>query len=178
MMSAGAPLPSVNIATLSPLSIGPEMSFAVVGTGGSAVWPSANRALFFPFYLGARMTATKIAWINGAAVSGNCDAGIYDLAGTRLVSSGSTAQAGTSAIQTVDITDTILSPGTYYMALAVDNTTAAFMRVGPNALLLAGAGVAQMATAFPLPDPATLAVVAAAYLPYMGVSFRTVTGSP
>jgi hypothetical protein len=54
--------------------------------------------------------------LNGATASGNMDVGIYDYAGTRLVSSGSTAQSGTSAFQDFDITDTLLGPGIFYLA--------------------------------------------------------------
>lgn len=162
----------------SPLSSMVEIAMAAQqGAGASAVWPAANRAIYVPFYLVERMTATKMFVSNGAAVSGNIDLGIYNAAGTRLVSSGSTAQSGTATAQVVDITDTVLEPGTYYMALAIDNTTATTLRNGGAAILLKGMAFAQQASAFPLPATATLAAVASAYTPFFGVSFRTVTGS-
>ena len=159
-------------------SVGVELALsAQQGAGASAVWPAADRAIFVPFYLSERMTATKMFVANGAAVSGSLDLGIYDAAGTRLVSSGSTAQAGITTTQVVDITDTTLSPGTYYMAMAMDNITGTTLRSAPSLIFHKSMGIAQQASAFPLPATATLAASASTYIPFMGVSFRTVAGS-
>ena len=40
-----------------------------------------------------RVTFTKMFWVNGAAVTGAYDVGIYATDGTRLVSTGSSAPA-------------------------------------------------------------------------------------
>lgn len=143
-------------------------------TNSSGVWPAANRAIYIPFRVETTVTAYQIAWENGAAVSGNLDVGIYDEIGNRLVSKGSTAQAGTTTIQAADITDTVLGPGLYYMAMCVDNTTAAVIRGAPQAAWLQMAGVQQQAVgAVTLPNPATFANPASAYLPNMCVALRS-----
>src|SRR3972149_4026032 len=95
-----------------------------MGVPASAVWPTANKALYVPFRIGKPVLVKKLFLINGATVSGNVDVGIYDAAGTRLISAGSTAQAGASALQQFDIADTLLGWGLFYMALAVRNVTA------------------------------------------------------
>ena len=134
---------------------------AVVSSGGaynnSATWSSVNQALFTPVTLTVPVTVYQLACFNGTAVSGNIDLGIYDSVGTRLVSSGSTAQAGTTAAQVIDITDTNLVPGVYYLAQAMDNTTGTIHGSVIGNLMLAACGVVQMASAFPLPSTATYA---------------------
>lgn len=136
----------------------------------SATWGAANRAIYVPVVVPCRVTACQMAWANGAAVSGNVDAGIYDVTGVRLVSTGSTAQAGTTALQVADITDTVLTPGVYFLALAVDNTTATISRLPTNTGALQGCGVQQQDTAFTLPATATFAAPTVATLPVFAAS--------
>jgi hypothetical protein len=77
--------------------------------------------------------------------------GIYDATLTRKASSGSTAVG--SGGQVVDITDTELTAGRYYFAMAADNTTANFARdISYSAVL----GRWQYEdSAFPLPSSIT-----------------------
>ena len=143
----------------------------------STVWSAANRALFIPFALGTQATITRVFWFNGATVSGNVDCGVYDAAGTRLISSGSTAQAGTTAIQSVDVTDTVIGPGNFYLALAMNNTTGTIrIRTLGNVVLSKAVGMAAMATAFALPATVTLITTPVDSIPSCGVVFspRTV----
>ena len=112
---------------------------------------------------------------NGSTASGNIDVGIYDLGGAKLVSIGSTAQAGTSAYQVFDITDTTLYPGQYYMAVAMDGTTGTLVRWSPGAQECRNLAMQQMASAFPLPATATFASVASSYIPWVFASRRTTT---
>lgn len=133
----------------------------------SAVWPTASLALFFPFQLFEPALATKMVVYNGAAVSGNVDAGIYDRVGTRLASSGSVAQAGINGTQELDFTDVVIGPGVFYMALVLDNITGTFFRG-------ASAGTSSMAytmaSAFALPATATFASYSiSSYVPVFGV---------
>lgn len=141
--------------------------------GVGAGWPAANRAILIPFDISESYTVKKLGWINGATVSGNVDVGIYDTNLTRLVSAGSTAQGSISVVQEVDVTDTTLPPGSYYMAMAMDNTTGRVLRSVANHLDTASVGVAQMAAAFPLPATATLAEPVNDYTPLIAVSSRT-----
>lgn len=138
----------------------------------NGAWPAANRAIYVPFSL-ARHRIAQIMWLQNGTVAGNLDMGIYDEAGTRLVSSGSTAQAGASTIQIVDITDTLLTPGSYFMALAMDGTTGQTGRYNPSTQFLRCAGVQEQASAFVLPATFTLANPSSAYIPIMGVGFAS-----
>lgn len=141
----------------------------------SAVYPTASKAFYIPFVIVEKpFTVARIGVGNGTAVSGNIDAGVYDSQGNRLVSSGSTAQSGTSAVQWLDVTDTTLNPGLYYMALSVDNTTATVLRsAGLNQTEQRILGCFVETSAFALPATATFAVSDAAYLPALLISSRT-----
>ena len=150
---------------------------SIVMSGGDftagAVWPAANRAIYVPFIVDSIVTAYQMA-IEVTVQSGNLDVGIYDELGNRLVSKGSTA-VGAAGIQLIDITDTVLTPNTYYAALNVDNTTAAVTRISAIAALwLQSIGVQQQAVgAVTLPNPATFANPASAYLPCIAVAFKS-----
>lgn len=123
------------------------------------------------------MIVTQLWWHNGTKTgSPNVDCGIYaagaDGGGRRLVSSGSTAQGTSSVIQTVDITDFLLAPGLYYLALAVSANNTGIFRINPSANACRAIGMAQQASAFPLPTTATFAAVASSYVPVFGFTAR------
>ena len=145
-------------------SMGPFIAHVqgtVLPSIASAVWPTANKAMYMPFWLAQPIIVVKLFCLNGAAVSGNVDMGIYDAAGTKIVSTGSTAQAGISVIQEFDIADTVVGPGLFYLAIALDNTTGTIYRGFFLSLPVASlAGMAHQLTAFPLPATATFAAVA------------------
>jgi len=142
---------------------------AVINTGLSAVaWPLANRALFLPFRLPMPAMATRMC-VGIGATTGNFDVGIYDRFGNRLVSSGSQTKPTASAEQIVDITDTYLQAGLYFMALAA-NSADTFARAAPtNVGMCKLIGMREMASAFALPATATFATVSSAYVPMVGV---------
>lgn len=147
-------------------------------SGTSTAWPSANLAIFTPFFNAEPRTVAQLFVVNGTGVSGNIDVGLYAIDGTRLASAGSTAQAGTSAVQAFNITDIRLPVGTYYMAVALDNNTGAVEGAVPTsaagAAMLRIAGCAQMAAAFPLPATATLASITNNLLPSCGFTRESV----
>ena len=145
------------------------------GVGTSTAWPAANLAIFIPFLLDFPFTVAQIYAHNGATASGNIDVGVYAEDSSKLVSAGSTAQAGTSAIQAFNVTDTYLAPGVYYFAVALDNTTATMSSRGsPVATIGQIVGFAEMASAFPLPAIATLASFTRTLYPAMGCVQGTV----
>jgi len=160
-------------------TISPESEVANVLVGhkatalASAVWPSANLGLFFPFTVTGRAAERPIAItgfivMNGAAVSGNLDIGIYDALGNKLASTGSTAQAGTTAPQRINLAVPLqLRPGRYYLAMAMDNGTGTTVAAAPIAQALRGAGMRTRAASFPLPaSVATWVGSATAYVPW------------
>lgn len=164
--------PADIITPYHPRSIGGCVAGASLNWGSGGAWPSANLALFVPFVVeGLALAQKMLTWVSSA--SGNVDLGIYDAAGNRLVSIGSTAASGTS-IQEYNITDLLLARGQYYMALAADNGTIQIRRGGGDARPTGTFGMAEMASAFPLPSTATVAKVSNAYVPAFGVAMRTV----
>jgi hypothetical protein len=170
---AAAQAAPVMITPLSPQAIGLQLAAVASAPPGNSGWPAANLAIYVPFTLDEAVTVVKLFWSNGAAVAGNVDAGIYDEAGARLVSSGSTVAAGTSQIQEVDVTDTRVAPGRYYLALAASSTSQQLQRtqVGSTPLLRAF-GLANQAV-FPLPASATFAACGYDFIPLVGLSLRS-----
>lgn len=138
--------------------------------GTSANWPTANLAYFYPFRFRQPFSCVKGFVQNGATPAGNFDMGWYDLDGNRLASVGSTAQAGASNLQLVDLVREI-TEDVLYLAVASDSTSFQLLRTNSfTGLPLTGAGIRQMASAFPLPSVATFADVATGYLPIVGAS--------
>lgn len=121
--------------------------------------PTANLATFWPFVLPMAATCRRLGISNGNPTAGNFDIGIYRADLTRLVSAGSTAQGSSDTIQTIDITDTDMPAGRYYLAIvASDATTAQYRVFDGNATELMALGVFQQSSALPLPSTATPAV--------------------
>lgn len=124
----------------------------------SVAWIAANEALYLPIWVTERILVTTLWWQNGATVTGNVDCGIYDDQGNRIVSTGSTAQTGTSTVQSVDITDTAVEEGLIYLALAASSASATFWQAGAgNDPGGHGYSGFVQTSAFPLPTPATFA---------------------
>jgi hypothetical protein len=136
-------------------------------TRTSVVWPTANLALFVPVPCPGPFIIRRLAWENGSAVSGNVDMGVYTSEGQLVVSTGSTAQAGTSVFQAVNITDTLIPPGLYYLALVLNNGTGQFARGSVSNGAMRALGAYEMASAFALPSSSVRAAWAGTYLPSM-----------
>jgi hypothetical protein len=158
--------PHTSIAIYDPLGPVPGAT-----AFGSATFPAANRALLLPFRVVEASIVKQIYVVNGATASGNIDVGIYAPDGTRIISSGSTAQSGTSVMQVFNVTDTLIDRGYYYMAVAMDNTTGTLLRNNISAQNAKYQGFAAMESAFPLPATVTPAT-SPGYLPVMGVDLQ------
>jgi len=122
---------SIQGRTISPYSAHSVLSdIGLVGAPVSTVWPGATGgvAMYVPFRIAQAVRAAGFWWMNGATVNGNTDCGIYDSAGTKIVSVGATAQAGTNAIQQVALGTAIILPGgrVYYLALFSTSATATY----------------------------------------------------
>ena len=165
----------VVLSPLAPQSLGVVINAMGYFFSGGGAWPTANKAYFIPYSVGGIVTVRKMFVLNGPTLSGNIDVGIYDRNGVRLVSIGSTAQAGVSIIQEFDITDTLLVPGLYYLACAMDNTTGQVEIVGPGLAQGMSMGIAEEASAFPLPATATFAPISGTTrIPFVAATLRTV----
>lgn len=177
-VAPGAP-PSVFISPWSPESLG--ISGGSGAAPASAVWPTANRGFYVPFYVPIACTAYRMFVLNGAtATNGTVDLGIYETAsgdlkpGARLVSAGATATAGTSVCQFLDIADTPLVGGSvYFMAISLSSVSDTVFRVSGLAVQnLSALGVFSQTAIGTLPDPAVPAAPTA-FLPMFGVALRS-----
>jgi len=165
-------VPPLGISTVTKYGV--VDALALVGaTSAAYVWPVANQACYVPVSIPFYFPVKHVWWANGSVVTANMDFGIYTLDGTRLYSTGSTAQSGASAVQRVaPATPFLLTPGSYYFALACSLATAAnafgISTVTTNEGRLTGC--LQQATALPLPAAATFAQWASTGLPFCGIS--------
>lgn len=123
------------ISTFHPESLGPvlrasrSLTSSAVGSGNIA---PANTVQYLPFRLYEHATALSMSYIVGSTATGSADLGIYDFQGSRLVNSGGTPQGAVNTIQTLDLADTPLAPGVYYMALTFSSGTSTFHRLNVN----------------------------------------------
>jgi hypothetical protein len=167
----------ITISPWSYQSLGPALWVMNQVTPATNNFVTANLAVFVPFWVPEPVVIYKMGWGNGAAVAGNIDVGIYDEAATRLVSSGTTAQSGTATLQVVDVADTTLARGRYYLAMASDTSgiTQKVLAALPAAGIPQSLGLLQQAAAFVLPATATFAKYASAFIPLvMAQAYRTV----
>lgn len=144
------------------------------GAGASTAWPVANRGIFLPFVLSSPYTVKTFVWLNGATLSGNVAAAIYNTDGSRLVGTGSKVQAGVSILQTATGVETTLGSGNYYMGLSLDNTTGRISRLALTIddRIFMGLRVAE--STFPLTATGVTFVASGLYLPTFGISSSTV----
>lgn len=154
-------------------SLGVQLWSMGLTTIAATAWPAAGLVIYYPFGLPEPITITKLWWSLNAA-AGNLDCAILDEAGNVLVSSGSTAAAGTDIPQTVDVTDTRIGRGRYYAGLVADTvTTLTIYRVSPAAGIAQSLGLLEQ-TGVTLPlstgaNPATFAKYTRAYIPLFGL---------
>lgn len=149
----------------------PRLAFIVTTT--ATAWPSADLAIFVPFRLPAPATVYKMATGTGTGSTGNFDLGIYDSFGNKIVSAGSTAKTVASSERIIDVTDTLLHPGLYYLAMATDGTTAYQMGSTVNSAFGKLMGLRQMTSAFPLPATATYATYTQVVAPTLAAFLRS-----
>ena len=157
---------------ISTVSVSGTFGVKFVGAPASAVWPAADRVLFFPFSTGRSVRIIGCWVLNGAAVAGDIDIGIYDHAGTLLDSVGATAQAGVNVIQTIGAVggiDVVIGPGVFYLAMIANNAAATTYRLSV-AMPVQAFGQAMQAAAWGpgLPANAVMAQNAAPYVPIFG----------
>jgi len=149
------PFIASNAPTICPTSAESTGAQAICdGNILSSIWAVANTAVYIPFVVYQSFMVVKLSVWNGTVVAGNFDLGVYDDQKNRLVSSGSTAQAGTSVIQTVDVTDVLLLPGQYYMACVANGISGRYFKYTSVASVQGSWGVLSQTSAFPLPTTA------------------------
>lgn len=155
-------------------ALGIEYAGLAIAGPASVAHGTVNLARFYPFTLPEPIVVVKLWWANGATANGNTDVGIYTEDGTRIVSTGATAQGTVSVLQEVDITDTQLGRGRYYLGLSSSSATATYLSNAMSVSLSKMLGWAEVASAHPLPATTTLAAFStAAIQPIFGLSQRT-----
>lgn len=134
-----------------PLPIDPDLAFVsnaemwykLTGLPGlmtSAAWPGLGIAT--PIIIRRKMLVKKLYAFNGSVVSGNCDIALLGTGKTSvrggatvvgpyrvITSAGMTAQAGTSAWQAFNVTDAWVTPGLYWLAYGLNNSTGQVTRL-------------------------------------------------
>lgn len=164
------------ISTISEEALGSRAHRSLGLVSAALITWAANLAVFVPFGISEPFLVREVWWFNGSGAGGNIDVGVYDTAGTRLFSLGSTAKGTVSVpVTSTGMTDYTLSPGDYFLAFASDSATASlFYGWAPAANLAASVGVGQMASAFALPSSAAIVPLTNALLPYCGLNGYTV----
>jgi len=116
-----------------------------------------NQALYIPFLLPWRYPIRRAFWGNGGAASGHIDIGMYSINGARLWSLGSGVSQGSgfSVGYGSLATPVIVSPGRYYLAMSIDNSTSQISGANPGPGVFRAFGWYQQASAYPLPAQAS-----------------------
>jgi hypothetical protein len=173
---AGQAVTSASSALLPPIlspssaaSIGVQMAANAVTVGTSNSWLTANLSVMVPLDIAETFAIANAFVVNGTAVSGHWDIGIYDASLSLLGHTGSQSQTGTSSLQSVAFSLS-LTAGHYYLAMAFDNTTSttASNNMG-GALRMRMAGVRAATSNFPLASSPTTTTPTFGVLPVFGV---------
>jgi hypothetical protein len=168
------PMPPV-VGTDSWHCVGTQLTANSIAAAASATWPTANSACYIPLLVTEDITVKKLWWLNGATVTSNINMALYTAAFAQVAGTetGSTAQAGAGVIQEVDIADTALTAGLYYIAIVMDAAAAGTVtRYSVTTAQSRSWGLASEASVFDLPANATLADPIAT-LPICGIATRT-----
>jgi len=147
----------------------------------SAAYESAARAVYCPIVLPSGCVIRRVWWANGDVRTGGAtiEVGVYRDSGYgpgSKVVSGSAAQGTATQVQFVDVTDTAIPPGLYWIAIVASTATdTTIMRT--SALALSNPPSFRFAEESASPLPATATPVASAELNIYLCGFAT-TASP
>lgn len=132
-------------------------------------WPTNNLSLAIPFDVHVAVTVTRLYVVNGSAPASSFDVGIYTSDGATLKCS-TGAQTASGQLQTVDVTDTLLVPGGYLLAMAAPLTTYIATRSSvTTSTFLDAMGCKQMATNYVLGSTFTAATYGQNFIPNCGI---------
>lgn len=121
---------------------------------------TGSRIYYIPLHIDAVFQVNALYVVNGAAVSGNIDIGLYTANFNKVVSTGSIAQAGTNGPQLQTVTSTSIPAGLYYYAVVADNGVSTFFRLAlTTATGNRGFACALQNATFPLPASGTPATI-------------------
>lgn len=146
------------VTTLGPWGLATQLEWMTSNPPTSSSWSLADRAVYMPLWVPTTCVIRRVWWANGATTTGGAtvEVGVYrssDYIPTTKVISGSAVQGTASQVQFVDVTDTPIGPGLYYIAVVMSSTTntTAFISTG-NA---SASRIFVQTSANPLPATAT-----------------------
>lgn len=119
----------------------------------ASTYPAADLAIYIPVALRIPALIRKMFVSSGSTGTGYFDLAVYDAGGTRLIATGSQSKNASSIEKVVDVTDTFLSAGIYYLAIAASNATDTYCQIAPAAPFLAAQGVLTQALSSPTWTP-------------------------
>jgi len=153
-------LAGYNVSPWSYEGVMPTWAESFSSGPADATWQAINRILLFPVVLPSALTVVQSYVVNGAAVSGNSDIGVYDSSGTRLAHTGSFSNvtAGIAGLTLTALSFTFSANTLYYLSIGCDNTTQRFRGLQPSSFSGSLQVYAASAGAFPLPATVTLTV--------------------
>lgn len=173
----------INVNRLMPLVIHPFQSHttneaaitSLAATTASSTLSSSNIVLY-QVVVTEPYRVRRFWWQNGVTVNGNVDVGVFAEDGTRIASTGSTAQSGSSTMQQVSA-DFTLGIGRYWIGLASTSSTGTFAGktgTGVNMLSVRDAsGLAMhvtVGTAVPIPSSIVIGSNLGFTIPSFGIA--------
>jgi len=144
------------------------------GAASAIAWPTANLAIGYPFQVTEIVTVYGAWYAAGGTAGGNLDIGIYDLAGNRIVSTGTTARTISAHTEITALTDTVLTPNHYYATMAADTTNLYTGWTWAAAGNAEAQGFVEAAASFVLPSTITFSRSAQTFQPHFGFNFYSV----
>jgi hypothetical protein len=148
-----------------------------LGATGTQQWTQAWHAVYVPVFVPEPTIVTKMAVQSGNPASGSFDIGVYDEAGKRLVHTG-LKSVSLNTLHVEDITDTLLTPGAYYLAMMHGGGNADYQHTGPSSApgpamrLLYGTKVQSLGANATLPSTATFAAMTTSRVPVITCTTR------
>lgn len=125
-----------------------------ISSNGATVWPTANLAMLTPFEVVGPSTELVGMVVSVGGVGGNFDIGIYNYAGTRLVSEGGSAYT-LNTNHTFTFSSTLILPRGLYYAAGVSDGVAIKVFQDTTFSSYAMAGLKTAINSYPLPATIT-----------------------
>ena len=143
------------VGTISRESLEIPLAAAAATAASTSTWQTANSGLFYGLTLTTE-TTFGTAWVsNGTVASGSLDIALYGATFSRVASTGSSLMSGTEGTQNIALSSSYTAaPGNYWIALAVNNTSATFNVMSPGGSGLMDAYKYYQTSVFPLPATA------------------------
>lgn len=162
---------------LSALDLIYGVGWTTNATASSQAYPAANLALYVPIIVPRQVTIYEGFVLSGTLTTSNTvQVALYDEAGVKIVGTSDFTVAVASVIvnSSANLTDTVVTPGRYYLGFGCSGTRNFFASVPSTAGTAAAGGVCEQTglTGSTLPGTATFATTTRAYVPVFGLNVR------